>query len=457
LVIGDIREGWRCRKGIVLGLILPSLLFMTAWLLIPKSRGGVQWIGWEALWKNLIFFAQGATFPTQPLAVWLGGGGDPAWPTLLAALGGLALLIGGLWWCRQRGLWGFSLLAGVWAVAGSAPSILMLSFTYVIAGLRLWYFPLALAVPVWAGVAAGIIELVRRPSLRFVATAALVLGLSAYAFVFDLKYIALAETALSPIRDVAKIAQTYPRERHLVINPVSWVAYQTPAYALANTGVPVMPMNATLSQLAQVNTGYTTWFDSGMFPPVRTAMASYYTGLVDEAHPLDWAGLAALAPHYDRVWLTTYVDDHIAIEEAGAVTQTTAQPPATYLATWDNKVYLLDGKYHLEGTAQQITLKWKYLGPDPDATVFRHMLDCEGNMLGVGDGYVVGRMLQWGFLLPGMEVRDIRRIPLDSLSADGCYQVSVGLYLSSGERLQATAPDGTRFENDAVSISSMAP
>jgi hypothetical protein len=452
----DARRVWRNRWRLGAGLVLPSALFMAVWWLVPKSRGGLTWIGWEALRNNVIFFLQGATFPVQPLAVWLGVG-DPAWPTLLAASAGLALLAGALWWCRQRRLWSLFWLAVIWAVIGCTPSVLLLPFTYVIGGMRLWYFPLALTTPVWAGAGAAVIDKVRQPALRLGVAAVLVAGLGGYAFIFDWQYIALSEVALAPTRDLAQIARTYPTERHLVINPVGWVSYRAQGYALATTGVPVMPINITLSQLAQANTGLTTWFDGASFPPVRTGMTNYYEGLFAEDRPLDWAGLAALVPQYDRVWLNTFYSDHMAIEEAGSVRPAAAAPPAIYLANLENKVYLLGGGYKLVGKELQMTLQWKYLGPDPDATVFRHVLDCAGNMLGQGDGHVVGRMVPFGLLSPGAEVRDVRHIVLDSSSADGCYQVSVGLYHPNGERLAATTPDGAAFADGVVPITPAAP
>lgn len=456
LIMHDARRVWRRKWPLAAGLVLPSILFMAAWLLVPKTRGGLAWIGWESLRNNLIFFAQGATFPVQPLAVWLGAG-DPAWPTLLAALAGLGLLLAGLCLCRQRGLWSLFWLACIWAGIGSAPSVLLLPFSYVIGGMRLWYFPLALMTLVWSGVAAGIIDRARRPAMRLGLTSVMVIGLMAYAFVFDWKYIALAEVSLAPTRDLANIARTYPTERHLVVNSVGWVSYRAQGYAFATTGVPVMPINITLSQMAQANTGLTTWFDGASFPPVRTGMTDYYEGINDEAHPLDWAGLAALAPSYDRVWLNTFYSDHMSIEEAGAVKTAAAVPPATYVANLENKVYLLGGGYTLKGKDLQMTLQWKYLGPDPDANVFRHVQDCAGNMVGQGDGYVVGRMVQWGLLTPGAEVRDVRHIVLDSLSPDGCYQVSVGLYHPNGDRLNAAAPDGTLYEDGVVPVPAAAP
>ncbi len=89
-----------------------------------------------------------------------------------------------------------------------------------------------------------------------------------------------------------------------------------------------------------------------------------------------------------------------------------------------------------------MTLDWKYLGPNPEATIFRHVFDCAGNVLGMGDGFVLDRTVQFSDLVPGAEIRDVRRIPLSTPSADGCYYVEVGLFHGNGTRLTAVTPDG---------------
>ena len=70
----------------------------------------------------------------------------------------------------------------------------------------------------------------------------------------------------------------------------------------------------------------------------------------------------------------------------------------------------------------------------------------------MGDGYVLGRMLPFGLLLPGAEVHDVRSIPLEAASADGCYTLEIGLFRPDGSRVPAFAPDGTEFGDDIVPL-----
>jgi hypothetical protein len=104
------------------------------------------------------------------------------------------------------------------------------------------------------------------------------------------------------------------------------------------------------------------------------------------------------------------------------------------------------------GQEAVVTLDWKYLGPNPQATIFRHVFDCAGNVLGMADGFLLDRMVQFSDLTPGVEVRDVRRIPLKARSADGCYDLKVGLFREDGTRVNATAADGTAFADAAVQI-----
>jgi len=150
------------------------------------------------------------------------------------------------------------------------------------------------------------------------------------------------------------------------------------------------------------------------------------------------------------VWVETLSDQRIRLEEGGTVRNGVANIPANYHANFEDKVYLIGGSYHVQDTEAVVILNWKYLGPDPGATLFRHVFDCAGNVLGLGDGEMLGRTLQFTYLKPGAEVRDVRHIPLDAQAADGCYYVEVGLFRPDGSRVPPRALDGKEFENAVV-------
>ncbi|MCZ7674463.1 MAG: hypothetical protein M5U34_48725 [Chloroflexi bacterium] len=92
-----------------------------------------------------------------------------------------------------------------------------------------------------------------------------------------------------------------------------------------------------------------------------------------------------------------------------------------------------------------------YTGEDPQATIFRNVFDCRGNLVGEGSGYALERMLPFTFLTPGTRIHDVKQIPLTAHSVDGCYQVEVGLFRSDGSRLPAYGTDGERVGKSVIS------
>jgi hypothetical protein len=98
----------------------------------------------------------------------------------------------------------------------------------------------------------------------------------------------------------------------------------------------------------------------------------------------------------------------------------------------------------------QLTLSWQVMNPT-QGEVFRHVLDCEGNVLGLGDGPALGGVYPLWLWRTGDRITDARFIPLEKLSS--CYRIEIGLYNpQNGERLKALDANQKRFENDVVVI-----
>jgi hypothetical protein len=339
----------------------------------------------------------------------------------------------------------------IWFGLACLPVIAFLSYWYIVPSPRLVYDVGPPAVALWTLAFVGAVEYAP-PRWRASALASLTIVTLALPVGFIEEKVNLFQVALAPLTQLATLARTHPAETNLVVNPADWVADQTDMYPLGRWGVSIAPGYVTLSELVSLNSGLRTKFDGVYFPPIRTAMEGHNWAVYEEDRPLDWSGLAALASHYDRVWLTTYARNQIVVEEAGTVENGEASRPTNFLASFEDKVYLVGAKYQAAGQAVSLTLQWKYLGPNPDATVFRHVLDCAGDMVGSGDGYAVGRMVPFGLLQPGAQVRDVRLIPLGAAAGSGCYALEVGLFRSDGSRVTARAPDGIEFESDAVPI-----
>jgi len=361
------------------------------------------------------------------------------------------LALGALLWRGGQGR--VFLFALVWFLLACAPSVTVLPYWYINPSPRLLYYVGPPAILLWT---LGLVALAGYvPGRRAAALAASALTLAALAVPLDftVEKVSLFEVSLAHLKQLAALAQAYPDDTHLVVNPPNWVADLQDLYPLGRWGVSIAPDYVLLSELVTMNAGLPAKFDGVHFPPVRMTMDGHNWAVYRENEPADWGQLAADALKHDHVWVTTYARDQIAIEEGGTVRSGSPVRPAAYLASFEDKVFLLGASHTSDGTAVvTLTLNWKYLGPDPNATVFRHVLDCSGQPVGSGDGHPLDRVVPFGFLPAGAELRDVRRIVLDTPPAGGCLAFEIGLFRPDGSRVPALAPDGSEFANDAVPV-----
>jgi len=453
LTISDQPFAWRSKWR--LGLwTLSSLLFVLVRMMVPKSQSPLVWVGWDSIGASLAFFTQGWTYPfqivTRPLLIERLGLSDTNAVWIIALLA----LVGAVGIILRRRQWPALLFALGWFGLIITPSAFALNFSYIYAAPWLLYSLAPGAAMLWATVCFCLGDHLSQLRLRL--KAPLILGLAACAIAPPLFFIQrevnLYQVALTPVQQLAAIAHRYPPGRSLIINPLDWLAYQAAWYPLEHEGIEVMPLYVGMPGLARINSGIPGVFEGTRFPPLEIKMANYLHSLNSSGGIQDWASLAKIAPTYDRIWVMSYSNAGIALEEAGTVKNAQAQSPPSYLAGFERKVFLTSGDYQIEGDEISLTLNWKYLGPDPDATIFRHVLDCAGNVLGLGDGHALGRMLMFPYLTPGAEIRDVRRMPLEALAVDGCYSIEIGLFRPDGSRVTALAPDGTPFANAVVTL-----
>jgi hypothetical protein len=368
------------------------------------------------------------------------------WLAALPSLLGVALL---LW---RGGHWRAFALALGWFALAIAPSTLALPYVYNFLSMRLLYFPGPGAAVLWGAACAVLASRRQRPSSRALTATGLGLLLLIPNVVFVLEEVALHDFTLRPVWQLARIARQYPDERHLVLNPLDWVAYVRQWYPVGHEGVSVMPIYVTPGQLATVNSGLQADMGFARVPAVQTALRRYYYDINGGGRVWDEAALAAEVSAYDRIWLETFSDEAIVLQEVGSVDVGGAHAPEQYMASFEGQVYLTHGAHYLDGRETVVTLDWQYLGQALDATIFRHVFDCAGNVLGLGDGHLLGRTLPFTHLVPGAEVHDVRRIALEALSPDGCYLLEVGLFRPDGSRVTAWSSGGIKLENGVVPI-----
>ena len=168
----------------------------------------------------------------------------------------------------------------------------------------------------------------------------------------------------------------------------------------------------------------------------------YYVGLRDST--TDWASLAKTG---GEVFVTRYSTQTITIEPAGAlgITLTITIP----VALFDRVAALREASTAKTAHGVQINLTWQAHGAVPDdVTVFVHVLGANGQLLAQADGDPLAGTYPFAQWPQGLVVDDIRQVDVSNAAA-----VRVGLYSrSSGERLSATASDGTPLADNAVTI-----
>jgi hypothetical protein len=460
LLLPGRKSSGRPRRGLLLLFPCLSASFLLVWLLIPRSAESVAWIGGQGILASATFFLQGPSFPTQLLArptidwlVGLGLGaqwtivGLPWWvPAAVVVAAGLALAVAGLVLRRARLLWilGLSL---AWTLLMALPAIVALPFPYITVSQRLLYYTAPAAALLWAVVGVSVAAGTGRPALRAAISLSLALLLLAPAVLYVRREMVLHELALRPLAQIAAMARRFPEERHLVVNAVNWVNYQQPWYALGHEGVSVSADYVDFGQLVRLNSGTDTSLRAVTFAPIKEDLADHHYSTIGEDRPWDEATLAARVGNFQRVWLTTYTDDEISVREVGGVQAGATGDPNPYVAGFENRLFLAAAAAQLQGEQVVATLEWRVLGDLPDVTIFRHVYACDGRLLGQGDGYALGRMLPFGAPAPGTVVHDVRYISLESMPADDCYLLGVGLYRPDGTRLVAQAPDGRPLAN----------
>ncbi len=152
--------------------------------------------------------------------------------------------------------------------------------------------------------------------------------------------------------------------------------------------------------------------------------------------------------------------ERLAIAPGGSTTYTlgsihVAQPPPHLtgepLAVFGPGINLLqvDRPTHQNTT---LTFYWQTVQPiNGDYTIFVHLLDAQGNLLGQLDGVPYDGLYPLADWLPGQIITDVRALPpmqLDELNA-----VAIGLYDPvSGERLPAKDAQGNLLLNNSLTI-----
>ncbi len=427
-----------------------NALFPLLWIRVDKMRveSGLPTLRpLSELWYNAVFFFEALTFPLQPLARLLAQGlpwGEVYWVGLVGALG-LGCVVMLLWRTRKTHL----LLSGLGFFAAlSVPAILTLPKLYVVVSPRLTVLPAAGAALLWAGVLT-VLALRNRRSL-------LVAGILTAALLFvPARYIVsrvgLHTRALAPVWGLARAAQNFPYERHLVVNATTWLALADHTYPIVHDGVVVIPEYHHPGGLAGIHTSGAPRMDGVNFPLVAEEPERHYYDVWGEV--LHWEAMAARLRQYDRVWLTTYGDGTLGFVEVGNVLAQHAvtDGQASLASFGDGRIRLRSGAVRQAAVGELlIELQWELRAASSE-DVFVHAFDCAGNLLGMADGPPLGRMFPFWLWVDGERARDMRIISLVERPPDDCARVEVGLFdTGSGARVAARDAYGQLLPNQVL-------
>jgi hypothetical protein len=440
-------SGWRrlSRAGLWLA---PMLIWWLIWRSVPVSRGA----GWltfnsgKTLWRNSVYFLQGAAYPVTWLGGWLSENlaidnmGVAAGLAVVAFAG--AVLI--QWRSRANRRAG---LPWLWLALTSAPAVLFLDYKYVSGSPRMLMLMSVGAAWLWTDV---IVRLTTwswtTPALRrlgLALTTACVFVIMAQNVTFVRDRIRPFELGGSVIRQIADRAAASTGTQPVVfINLPAWISPAQVVFGVGQEGVMFLPSYFSLEMITRAYIGQASRTASIKNEAIRSAVP-YYVGLRDST--TDWSSLAASG---GQVFVTNYTFDRVTIQPAGALK---VEPvPDRTIARFDQLVTLKDASVNVTAEGLQVALDWQVTERlTDDVTVFVHVLDASGQLVAQGDGDPVAGSYPFNQWPKGLVVRDFRLIDVEGED----LAVRVGLYRrSTGERLTALTNDGTTIADNAVPL-----
>lgn len=457
IVFRDVRKQYKLDFDIVNSGVLfitvavvANTSFPLLWTYIDKMRlesGLPAFRNMLEIWNNTAFFLAAYTFPVQPLALILSNQMNWSEPQAVVIIGSLCLIILALllW---QFGKLRLLLLSSIVFALLSLPSILTLPQLYVVVSPRLTVLPSVGAALLWSGIVTVIAMHTKHHFLVAIFLAVMLLTVPVR---YITSRVELHRRALAPISEMVSAVEAFPEDRHLVVNPTTWLALAQHTYPIVHDGVVVIPEYHDPGQLVGIHTNDLAQVDGINFPLVAVEPDHHYYDVWGEV--LHWDAMAAHIRKYDHIWLTTYGDGPLGFTDVGQVlNEDFSMISQIPLATFDEgRLVLFSSLLSIDTRGKLfVELLWKLNSPS-DEEVFVHAFDCQGNLLGMADGPPLGRMFPFRQWVNGETVRDVRTIRLSDSSSVDCVVVEVGLFEpSTGDRVVVHDSDGLEYLNNVV-------
>jgi len=457
IVFRDVRKQYKLDFDIVNSGVLfitvavvANTSFPLLWTYIDKMRlesGLPAFRNMLEIWNNTAFFLAAYTFPVQPLALILSNQMNWSEPQAVVIIGSLCLIILALllW---QFGKLRLLLLSSIVFALLSLPSILTLPQLYVVVSPRLTVLPSVGAALLWSGI---VTVIAMHTKYHFLVAVFLAVMLLTVPVRYITSRVELHRRALAPISEMVSAVEAFPEDRHLVVNPTTWLALAQHTYPIVHDGVVVIPEYHDPGQLVGIHTNDLAQVDGINFPLVAVEPDHHYYDVWGEV--LHWDAMAAHIRKYDHIWLTTYGDGPLGFTDVGQVlNEDFSMISQIPLATFDEgRLVLFSSLLSIDTRGKLfVELLWKLNSPS-DEEVFVHAFDCQGNLLGMADGPPLGRMFPFRQWVIGETVRDVRTIRLSDSSFVDCVVVEVGLFEpSTGDRVVVHDSDGLEYVNNVV-------
>ncbi len=130
------------------------------------------------------------------------------------------------------------------------------------------------------------------------------------------------------------------------------------------------------------------------------------------------------------------------------------RPNASPFALFDQGIQLHGYAYDVDDKALTVAVIWSTAHPVPgDYTIFVHLVDGEGNLIGQGDAPPRDGYWPTSHWRPGEAVDSWHAIPLPDGLPAGNYTLRVGVYdPATGQRLAVRSPDGVEWPDRALPI-----
>jgi hypothetical protein len=252
-------------------------------------------------------------------------------------------------------------------------------------------------------------------------------------------YIALGETTATDDR---------AGYRAVVFNLPSWLAPGRQTYPLGHEGVLFWPDYAFPELLVRLQTGR-----SAAFLPVRVdALRSeqpFFYGLAGQ--PPDWSQITE-APA--RFYHAAPGDGDYRLPSVGVLRPdppvSFPEPLASFAPAGNTNAMLVAASAQEDETGITIASEWRLVHPLPaQVTVFAHVLDAGGQLIGQADGDFLGGALPLHQWPAGQTIMDRRQVPVTEPAAF----VALGLYQrADGQRIPAFDPAGAPLPDQALVI-----